>query len=278
MSFSQTAGTAIVPTLARIVLAAAFITSGWNKLMTTQDFTGNEAQRLIDLKIVSTTSADSPRTLLASFTTQSVILQDSQPTQDPPPASDPPTKDEPAKEPEGASRPPKESLKEAGEHLKDAAQDVSQGVQDAVKDLPTPPKDEIVIPPGAGDAVVKAKRMHVVTLMLDQKGWPQPTLFAWLATLTELIGGSMLLIGLFSRLWGLALAVALCAWFYLTSFDALQMKGWSLFNLTVPEYNRLFCQAGLFVLAFGIFLIGPGPLSLDRLLFRPTPKIAHDDD
>jgi uncharacterized membrane protein YphA (DoxX/SURF4 family) len=276
MSFSQSAGTAFVPTLARLVLAAAFITSGWNKLMTTQDFTGNEAQRLIELRVVSAEYDRAPSVRLASFTSQSVMAQDPQPSQDPP-ATDPPAADPPQK-PEGTTPPAKESLKEAGEHLKEAAKDVKQGVQDAVKDIPTPPKDEVITPPGSGDAVVKAKRMHIVTLLLDQKGWPQPTVFAWVATLTELVGGSLLLLGLFSRLWGLLLAGALCVWFYLTSFDALQMKGWSLFNLTVPEYNRLFCQAGLFVLALGIFLTGPGPLSLDRLLFRPTPRIADDDD
>ena len=38
----------------------------------------------------------------------------------------------------------------------------------------------------------------------------------------------------------------------------------------------MFAQLGLFVLAFGVFLTGAGPISLDRVLFRKT--VDEDDD
>jgi uncharacterized membrane protein YphA (DoxX/SURF4 family) len=42
MSFSQTAGVAFVPTMSRIVLALAFITVGYHKLMGQATFTESE--------------------------------------------------------------------------------------------------------------------------------------------------------------------------------------------------------------------------------------------
>jgi uncharacterized membrane protein YphA (DoxX/SURF4 family) len=38
----------------------------------------------------------------------------------------------------------------------------------------------------------------------------------------------------------------------------------------------MFAQLALFVLAFGVFLTGAGPISLDRALFRKT--VDEDDD
>jgi uncharacterized membrane protein YphA (DoxX/SURF4 family) len=42
--FNIIAGTAIVPLLARLILCAAFLTAGWNKLMYHQEFTGEQAR------------------------------------------------------------------------------------------------------------------------------------------------------------------------------------------------------------------------------------------
>ena len=42
-------------------------------------------------------------------------------------------------------------------------------------------------------------------------------------------------------------------------------------------FNTAFCQAGLFLLAFGIFLTGAGPLSLDRILFGGSDEIERGE-
>ena len=52
MSFSTFAGTAIVPTLSRIVLCAAFLPAGWNKVMDETTFSGDDAQRRIQLGVI----------------------------------------------------------------------------------------------------------------------------------------------------------------------------------------------------------------------------------
>jgi uncharacterized membrane protein YphA (DoxX/SURF4 family) len=108
-----------------------------------------------------------------------------------------------------------------------------------------------------------------------------------LLAFTELVGGSLLLIGLFSRVWGVGLAIAMGMAFYLTTmqtyFDIGPLRvgggmgplngaiGFDNFKL----FNTVFVQLGLFVLAFGVFLTGPGPLSFDRILFGGRREVVE---
>jgi hypothetical protein len=62
--------------------------------------------------------------------------------------------------------------------------------------------------------------------------------------------------------------------FYLTSLDALIDTKLIDLPLRHDAYNGLFTQAGLFVLAFGLVLTGPGPLSVDRAIFRRKDSSA----
>lgn len=114
--------------------------------------------------------------------------------------------------------------------------------------------------------------MHHVTLMVHRHGLAYPVYHAYAAVIAELVGGALILIGLFSRLWGIALAGVMVVAFWFTTWPVLAAGGGPgvLFTLSIPDFNRLFCQAGLFVLAFGVFLTGPGALSLDRVIFRPA--------
>ena len=91
----------------------------------------------------------------------------------------------------------------------------------------------------------------------------------------------MILVGLFSRVWGLGLAITMCTAFYVTSLPALLGVGnlfTGLFNLPMDAFNGMFTQLGLFVLAFGVFLTGAGPISLDRALFRKGDDDDEDDE
>ena len=229
MSFSTFAGTAIVPTLSRIVLCAAFLPAGWNKVMDETTFSGDDAQRLIQLGVID----EEPQAHIGL--NRSIV-----------PAS---FQDE-----------------EAGD---DQAPDESPEPQEQ----PAVPADEADTTPSE-PATYTAKPLHVITLMLDKAGWPAPVWMARLAAFTELVGGGLLFVGLFSRFWGLGLAIAMGVAFYLTSWNLLLDS--HLFDLKVPDFNRMFTQTGLFVLAFGVFLTGAGPISLDRALFRKT--VDEDDD
>ena len=228
MSFSTFAGTAIVPTLSRIVLCAAFLPAGWNKVMDEIPFSGDDAQRLIQLGVID----EEPQAHIGL--NRSIV-----------PAS---FKDKEA----GDDQAPDESLE---------------------PEQPAVTADEAETTPDE-PGTYKAKPLHVITLMLDKAGWPAPVWMARLAAFTELVGGGLLFVGLFSRFWGLGLAIAMGVAFYLTSWNLLLDS--HLFDLKVPDFNRMFTQTGLFVLAFGVFLTGAGPISLDRALFRKT--VDEDDD
>ena len=239
--------TAVVPTLARLVLCAAFLSMGWNKLMNTHEFTGNAAATLIELGVVDDAKPNA-RVVPAAFIAEQAASET---------ASDAPADaDEPV-----------------------AGNDDADAEAPAATDIPD---DVMRQNPVTGEPVVHAKRMHTVTLGVHRAGWAQPVALAWLTTLTELIGGGLLLVGLFSRVWGLGLAIVMAAAFYLTSYGQLLEVGPFAMAADIESgyaaFNRMYVQLGLGVLALGVFLTGPGPLSLDRLLFRPNHAKDPDYD
>jgi putative oxidoreductase len=147
------------------------------------------------------------------------------------------------------------------------------------------PEPETVQPaePEVTQTPVRARALHGVTVALINGGWKKewkPEVMAWIAGLTELLGGAMMLLGLFSRMWGLGLAIAMCFAFYLTSWPGpFNVVG--LFQLAeggdgYVSFNRMFCQLGLLVMGLGIFLTGAGPLSLDRAFFRRRQSRMDD--
>lgn len=237
MSFSNASGTCIIPTLSRLVLCAAFLPAGWGKVMQKTEFSGDDAQRLIELGVI-----DAP-TQANIGPSRSIV---------------------PASWQDDA---------ETGEPASAVTQD------------PPPPAEEDTLaaesPADTTAGTYRASKVHHVTLMLDAKGLPAPRWLALLAAWTELIGGGLILVGLFSRVWGLGLAITMCTAFYVTSLPALLGVGnlfTGLFNLPMDAFNGMFTQLGLFVLAFGVFLTGAGPISLDRALFRKGDDDDEDDD
>jgi uncharacterized membrane protein YphA (DoxX/SURF4 family) len=231
MTFSQYAGTAIIPTLARIVLAVAFVSAGWNKVFKKADLTTEQAARLkTELGVEPEPAPTRTASLLqpAGLNHQFILASFRQ---------------DPA-EPAGVSEPPP-------------------------PEVAAPPAAAPTTPSTTASGKLQARQVYLLALTLHENKFPKPLWMAWLAAFTELFGGAMLLIGLFSRIWGLGLSIAMGVAFYLVT-----MKQNGIFTMdprTFAEnqlaFNTAFCQAGLFLLAFGIFLTGAGPLSLDRILF-----------
>jgi uncharacterized membrane protein YphA (DoxX/SURF4 family) len=260
MTFSEYAGVAIMPTLARIVLCAAFIPAGYNKVFTEAEFDAKEADRLRQLGVavtpVRTAMADDSgagwRIVRASYRVQDATQPERPPEDEPPaePASRPAEPESPPADPEVA--PPDEGQAETPEI-------VISGTR-----RPAPPATAPV-----SATMFTAQAMHKVTLIVDNAGIPEPLWQARIAAYTELVGGALLALGLFSRLWGFGLAGVMAVAFYLTSFEVLQAKGWALTQLSMEHSNTMLTQAGLLALALGILFTGAGPLSLDRLLFGP---------
>jgi len=94
--------------------------------------------------------------------------------------------------------------------------------------------------------------------MLSGLGVAGPTLFAWLVTIAELIGGALLIVGLLTRLVTLPLIANLVGAIILVKAD----QGMPAAGIDIA------LLAGLAAL----LLIGPGRLSLDRLTgIEPNP-------
>jgi len=309
MSISQSAACNVVPFLARIVLAAAFVTAGWNKISTETTFSGDEAATLRSLGVtgrpVTVSAASHTGIQLASFTFEAATPPTAPPPTAPPSATPPPSappKTDVLKAPPstpaatGPSAPPSapRSLPPTGlpptglppiglppiglppnGPPTGETKPSNAATDSAVPARPTPVYEPDAFSSGTasgtalGDPTpLMARSLHRITLMVHAQGWSEPVYQAYAAVFVELVGGALLLLGLFSRLWGLGLAVTMAVAFLLTSWPTLQNT--SLFALSVADFNKLYCQTGLFVLAFGVMLTGAGALSLDRMIFRPS--------
>jgi uncharacterized membrane protein YphA (DoxX/SURF4 family) len=250
MTFSQYAGVAIVPTISRIILAAAFISAGFNKVFRFPEFTHEQASQLHKLGVSVTLTTPAPtayRTPLSpTVQLTSTWTSESQTT----------TLEE--RSPSASQVQPDSPLPHA---------DAVPGPATSPVVAPTTHPGS-VLPPGT----YTAQGLHGVTLLLSNSGWRNPVLLANIAAYTELIGGLLVFIGLFSRVWGLGLSVCMATAFYLVSLPFVQTVSpldWAT-AANIAAFNTLLAQLGLFALAFGVLLTGPGPLSIDRILFGPS--------
>ena len=119
-------------------------------------------------------------------------------------------------------------------------------------------------------AGVQTRALHQLTLFFDGLRLPKPEIWAWTATVFELIGGSLVLIGLFTRLWTGGLVLWSLALFLSTPTVAAAFGAiWSPTDptATLPRAMAL-SQLTLLVLALGLTLTGAGKLSLDGFIFR----------
>ena len=119
--------------------------------------------------------------------------------------------------------------------------------------------------PDAPSDPIDARRVYGLAVELDNAGVKFPVLAAWIAAVVELVGGALLLVGLFSRIWGLGLAIAMGVAFALTSWPTLCEVG--PFALEISQFNETAAQLALGGLAVGVLLGGPGAISIDHGIF-----------
>ncbi len=272
------------PLLLRAALGVTFLWFGLPKFDTVT-FEGESAATLVQLGIGQATVAGG-RKPAAAESPENASTSDEQSA----PKENAQEQGEPA-EPTGAENPADEPQEAGG---------APQGEEQAAPPAPTeqpaePPAEQPAAtdsgrenPTGGADVAqtVRARQVEHLTIMLHAAGHPYPQAFAWIAMATEIIGGALLLIGLFSRVWGLGLAVAMAYAFVLTSMPVIEAKMdpamtnrvlafFSAFRAIEPQQQMgAFWQMVLFVAAWCIFIGGPGALSLDRLIFRGSAEEA----
>ncbi len=187
------------------------------------------------------------------------------------------------------------AYRQAGDFRLVTVQNVVEGEGDPVA-VETPPADTQAQPTYTADRFpadgVEARALNKIILMLDGTPFQDYALYlAWLAALTELIGGLLLIPGILSRIWGLGLAIAMGMAIWLTTItpslntaDAF-LGFWP--NIAVSPGGdgwwplvTGFWQLALGVMALSIFLSGAGRISVDALFFGPGSgrKSKHADN
>ena len=104
----------------------------------------------------------------------------------------------------------------------------------------------------------------------DLQNWAQP--LGWAVAIFQLLGGAMLLLGLFTRIIALGLSVIIGGAFYkvtLCQNGMFEMNPFT-WRLDSALWYAIISQAALFVLAFGLIFTGGGPLCLERVLWGRT--------
>ena len=109
---------------------------------------------------------------------------------------------------------------------------------------------------------------------VSRRGW-----FHWRgeSRSSRSVAGALIFLGLFTRIWGLLLAILIGGSFALTSVQQNEMFQMNPFHWRSDSalYYEMFFQAATFVLALSMFLVGPGILSLDGLVFgRKKAQLA----
>jgi len=154
------------------------------------------------------------------------------------------------------------------------------GVVDAAKSQSEAARSSDQTPSSEEPAASTDGDRAVYKLALDLQYWGiQKGLvpLAWGIAVFEVVAGALVFLGLFTRIWGLLLAILIGGSFALTSVQQNEMFQMNPFHWRSDSalYYEMFFQAATFVLALSMFLVGPGILSLDGLVFgRKKAQLA----
>jgi uncharacterized membrane protein YphA (DoxX/SURF4 family) len=280
MRIRQTLALNVAPIPIRIALAAVFIYAGWGKLYyKDMPVVGESAATLANLGLLEA----------------------------PAPAPDGPALDGPAPEEPAPSQPPDTepdadppAPEEAAPDAAPEAPEAPEAPGDGTALAPTRPtvifaQAETIVearysPEDFPEPVNVSRRLGLVLMMAgasQQGNWPEQlsggmalNALAWMAALTEFVGGWLVLLGFLTRVWALGMASAMGVALWLTQI-APAMGANDAFLGVLPAlalddpanwtkaWQLMFYQFTLLCSSLGLVLLGPGGLSLDALLLGP---------
>ena len=126
---------------------------------------------------------------------------------------------------------------------------------------------------------VQARALYRSAILMEDAGWSDPVLLSWIAAITQIVGGALLLPGLLCRFWGFGLCVVVGATFTLVSCPLVSTSPTAFTKLASADFNQVAVQIGFFMLSLGILVCGGGRISLDRLIFGGTSRpVKYPDD
>lgn len=283
MGIGQWLACNVTPVLLRLGLAAVFIWAGYGKLAYNDPVSGEDAAILANMGVIKmATATPAPK----------------EPTAEPPavvPEETPPT-EKPVEEEKPQTLRGGESVGIVLPAL--AAQDDEGLINDVPKKDSTAPATMPHAPAAFTSedfpTPVMVGRVYKVALVLHKAAHPAdparqlwPTkladagtirTFAWLAAVTEVAGGALVLFGFLTRLAGLGLASTMCVAMLLTTIGPAAVSGEGFLGFLPPHrmgdpegwqaaWNPMLMQWCLLMMSLGLVCSGPGGLSLDRLIF-----------
>lgn len=122
---------------------------------------------------------------------------------------------------------------------------------------------------GAGDHSMR--NLNHFILRLDDAKVPQPLIVGWICAIAELVGGIVLLVGLFTRWFALLLLIGSAFHIWLMTWP--QVRATLPWDWQVGTMHAFATALTAVLLSLSLLLTGPGRFSLDRLLFT-----KHDAD
>jgi uncharacterized membrane protein YphA (DoxX/SURF4 family) len=135
-------------------------------------------------------------------------------------------------------------------------------------------EDALLIYRGANPAPDDAGRPRASTWPSALAGGNAPVVLAWTGALVAIVGGSMMLVGLLTRLWAAVLMLSMIVVLWLAQLGPAIQTGQTtmgifpdrpLFN--PAEWHGVIWPFSLFMAAMTLVLAGPGAYSLDRAIF-----------
>lgn len=290
----------------RVGLAATFLVAGLSKVLPKDDYSGDAAAALANMGVITpqkpaATPGGEPATNPIAFRLQ-------QPES---PATQPET---PAAPPGRRARPPEDvrSLTPTQPEAQPEATEPESLPGDEQPEQATTPGSPATASAGEYTAAdfptpVKLPRLYRIALMLKASAHPQPdaegktpmvlvpiwaadtkvpgigmatpVVLAWVAAITEVVGGAMLLVGFMTRLWALGLVGVMLTAIWLTTIGPAIQAG-NAFLGFLPSHHHIFAiteqgfpymhefwQFALACMAFAVMFAGPGAISVDGILF-----------
>jgi uncharacterized membrane protein YphA (DoxX/SURF4 family) len=279
--------------LLRLALAIIFLWAGIGKIVGTTTTQGDNAARLANLGV--TFLADTPPE----------TPSDSEPESDLPAEPVNPLPDSESLENEAD---PADSLPATDDRMPPATPETQEdeGTDSESHVLQTPNYTFTHVVQSTAPAVgsdypdpVRIKNLYKITLLLDNATSPgltedsqpitptmpswmgsgkMPVYAAWATAITEIAAGLFLLIGLLTRLSALSLTIVMLVAIWTTNIGPAALQSSDAILGFIPHaadpwnpaaYSTLLWQFSIIIMSLSVFLLGAGPLSMDRLLFRP---------
>ena len=233
MSARQGSGSSIAPIFLRLCLGITFVWAGLSKVMMDMPVQGDDAAVLANMGVISPagkpTSMGQPDQMPTLMALAGPQDKPKEPAPKEPAAKEPPATP-PANPPAAApaTNPPHYTAADFPEPIKvKPLYMVAVGVSNAT----VVPLDDKGAP----------KVMRLLPAAVGQKPWP--IVLAWCATITELVGGAMVLVGLFTRFWSLGIAFVMGVAMWLTQLGRRSRRErppWGSF----PSTPRLMLRRG----------------------------------